>query len=293
MSGGEQFYFRCVCGTEGANLDDGREMIECEQCHCWAHTSCHRIKGDMSSARFICGVCTGAKPNLHHMAAAGNLSDESTSSDSDDSDEDSHRSRANRFAGTDSAAYYGNKRARQGSIDSDVDIINDDHGRHVVVQHHPPPHVPSAVAHGGISSPSPTLQALPRLLLHLKQAPMPSLSAPVSSSSGEGSGDMAPRSAAQSAQLYAESPLSNASSVISRPSSSLAFDSEEEAASTPQSSYRFSCLCGIEAEDYDDGTEMVGCAACRSRAHAACIEDEAREGEYICAPCMSKGGPRA
>ncbi|KAJ3011841.1 hypothetical protein HKX48_006622 [Thoreauomyces humboldtii] len=36
----ERWYFDCVCGVHGDNLDDGSPMIACERCNVWQHIAC-------------------------------------------------------------------------------------------------------------------------------------------------------------------------------------------------------------------------------------------------------------
>ncbi|PLW19333.1 hypothetical protein PCASD_15213 [Puccinia coronata f. sp. avenae] len=56
-----------ICGVIGINMDDGSEVICCDQCEIWQHLVCHdradeiikRPKRDWATADFICSNCSG------------------------------------------------------------------------------------------------------------------------------------------------------------------------------------------------------------------------------------------
>lgn len=52
----ESWEFRCICGIEGHNYDDGRDMVQCCQCNQWSHCECthYDVK---SNADFFCPWC--------------------------------------------------------------------------------------------------------------------------------------------------------------------------------------------------------------------------------------------
>ncbi|TYZ60877.1 hypothetical protein PybrP1_001449 [[Pythium] brassicae (nom. inval.)] len=59
----DEWYFECVCGVKGANLDDGNPMIECDRCHVWQHTLCNGVlDGDAAQKNYECSKCRSAKP---------------------------------------------------------------------------------------------------------------------------------------------------------------------------------------------------------------------------------------
>lgn len=52
----ENWDFRCLCGVEGHNYDDGREMVQCSKCHVWCHCEC--VHYDLNSnSDFYCPWC--------------------------------------------------------------------------------------------------------------------------------------------------------------------------------------------------------------------------------------------
>jgi hypothetical protein len=63
------------------------------------------------------------------------------------------------------------------------------------------------------------------------------------------------------------------------------------------SEWRVVCSCGVEEDNYDDGTKMYECTSCRTWQHAACVCGDATRGEgtrrvqvnYICAACKKRG----
>lgn len=55
----------CVCGV---NFDDGKEMVNCDECGVWVHTWCSRyVKGD---DLFVCHKCKTIKNNDDEVSAA-------------------------------------------------------------------------------------------------------------------------------------------------------------------------------------------------------------------------------
>ncbi|GJJ69678.1 hypothetical protein EMPS_02026 [Entomortierella parvispora] len=61
----DDWFFDCVCGVHGNNLDDGELMIACEKCNVWQHVAClkeedkahGRSTKDWSDFDFICPRC--------------------------------------------------------------------------------------------------------------------------------------------------------------------------------------------------------------------------------------------
>lgn len=68
----EDWFFRCICGISGKNLDDGKPMIACEKCNTWQHIHClqqfnqiDRNTGDLDSLSFKCQSCIKEDEELH------------------------------------------------------------------------------------------------------------------------------------------------------------------------------------------------------------------------------------
>ncbi|KAI9281842.1 hypothetical protein BY458DRAFT_552621 [Sporodiniella umbellata] len=68
----ESWFFRCVCGISGKNLDDGKPMIACEKCNTWQHISCLQHSSqidknacDLDNLSFTCQTCLREPENIH------------------------------------------------------------------------------------------------------------------------------------------------------------------------------------------------------------------------------------
>lgn len=70
----EEWYFKCVCGAEGQNRDDGLMMIACERCGIWQHVQCQDFyadnsqNADLSNVFFLCQECLMNKPAAATLA---------------------------------------------------------------------------------------------------------------------------------------------------------------------------------------------------------------------------------
>ncbi|KAI8903865.1 hypothetical protein EDD86DRAFT_214497 [Gorgonomyces haynaldii] len=56
----DPWVFKCPCGLEGDNVDDGKPSIECGICHCWMHIKCvgpPDVPFSQWSKGFICQSC--------------------------------------------------------------------------------------------------------------------------------------------------------------------------------------------------------------------------------------------
>ncbi|KAI8823140.1 uncharacterized protein EV422DRAFT_393394 [Fimicolochytrium jonesii] len=78
----DRWYFDCICGVHGENLDDGAPMIACGRCNVWQHIAClARANGDTGNVDikkweeldFVCKNCEERKASLSNSS-----SDEST-----------------------------------------------------------------------------------------------------------------------------------------------------------------------------------------------------------------------
>lgn len=56
----EEWEFRCVCGIQGHNYDDGLPMVQCCECNCWSHTACVKYRVG-STDEFVCRWCKERK----------------------------------------------------------------------------------------------------------------------------------------------------------------------------------------------------------------------------------------
>lgn len=69
----EEWEFRCVCGIQGHNYDDGLPMVQCCECNCWSHTACVKYRvGSMDE--FVCRWCKERKkknPGMKWALRAG------------------------------------------------------------------------------------------------------------------------------------------------------------------------------------------------------------------------------
>ena len=52
----ESWEFRCECGVEGHNYDDGRAMVQCCRCKAWCHQECVGYKAEKDE-EFFCKWC--------------------------------------------------------------------------------------------------------------------------------------------------------------------------------------------------------------------------------------------
>ncbi|KAJ3050016.1 hypothetical protein HK097_008997 [Rhizophlyctis rosea] len=76
----EHWYFDCVCGVHGENLDDGTPMIACEKCGVWQHIMClARAQGqeegsvrieEWQAVDFVCNRCKRREMDAANSAAA-------------------------------------------------------------------------------------------------------------------------------------------------------------------------------------------------------------------------------
>ena len=53
----ESWEFRCECGVEGHNYDDGRPLVQCCRCKAWCHQECVGYKPEKDE-EFFCRWCT-------------------------------------------------------------------------------------------------------------------------------------------------------------------------------------------------------------------------------------------
>jgi hypothetical protein len=56
----DSWYFDCVCGVHGQDLDDGSHSIACEKCSTWQHSKCNGIseqQAERDDFHFICQDC--------------------------------------------------------------------------------------------------------------------------------------------------------------------------------------------------------------------------------------------
>lgn len=62
----DSWYFDCVCGTHGPNLDDGSHSIACEKCSTWQHSKCNGIseqQAERDDFQFVCRDCKRKEEN--------------------------------------------------------------------------------------------------------------------------------------------------------------------------------------------------------------------------------------
>jgi hypothetical protein len=62
----DSWYFDCVCGTHGSNLDDGSHSIACETCGTWQHSKCNGIseqQAERDDFHFVCRDCKKKEEN--------------------------------------------------------------------------------------------------------------------------------------------------------------------------------------------------------------------------------------
>ncbi|KAF9986531.1 hypothetical protein BGZ75_001708 [Mortierella antarctica] len=74
----EDWFFDCVCGVNGNNLDDGELMIACGKCSVWQHVAClkqedaeqGRSAKDWENVDFTCARCIAAEQEKARKKAA-------------------------------------------------------------------------------------------------------------------------------------------------------------------------------------------------------------------------------
>ena len=62
----DSWYFDCVCGIHGQNLDDGSHSIACEKCSTWQHSKCNGIseqQAERDDFHFVCRDCKKKEEN--------------------------------------------------------------------------------------------------------------------------------------------------------------------------------------------------------------------------------------
>ncbi|KIW01288.1 uncharacterized protein PV09_07328 [Verruconis gallopava] len=62
----DSWYFDCVCGIHGQNLDDGSHSIACERCSTWQHSKCNNIseaQAEREDFHFVCQDCKKKEEN--------------------------------------------------------------------------------------------------------------------------------------------------------------------------------------------------------------------------------------
>jgi hypothetical protein len=62
----DSWYFDCVCGIHGQNLDDGSHSIACENCSMWQHSKCNGIseqQAERDDFHFVCRDCKKKEEN--------------------------------------------------------------------------------------------------------------------------------------------------------------------------------------------------------------------------------------
>ncbi|ORE05211.1 hypothetical protein BCV72DRAFT_142588 [Rhizopus microsporus var. microsporus] len=67
----EDWFFSCICGVSGRNLDDGTPMIACEKCDTWQHIQCLQRSGQvdknadqLEEVSFICQSCSTKEEDM-------------------------------------------------------------------------------------------------------------------------------------------------------------------------------------------------------------------------------------
>lgn len=79
----EKWFFRCPCGVEGAQHDDGKDMVQCATCLEWAHDACvvMRLRGfrgasKLSALRQGAYLCTRCAPRRYRSMSCACATDE-------------------------------------------------------------------------------------------------------------------------------------------------------------------------------------------------------------------------
>ncbi|CAG8614180.1 7978_t:CDS:10 [Dentiscutata erythropus] len=79
----EDWYFDCLCGVSGTNINDGSNMIACDRCAVWQHLDCllktderFRKTSDFSQIDYICARCLQRQVIQSSTPASNNEHDE-------------------------------------------------------------------------------------------------------------------------------------------------------------------------------------------------------------------------
>ncbi|CAG8608623.1 26867_t:CDS:10 [Racocetra persica] len=79
----EDWYFDCLCGVSGTNINDGSNMIACDRCAVWQHIDCllktderFRKTRDFSQIEYVCARCLQSQAIQSNTPASNNEHDE-------------------------------------------------------------------------------------------------------------------------------------------------------------------------------------------------------------------------
>ncbi|CAG8497949.1 9873_t:CDS:10 [Dentiscutata heterogama] len=79
----EDWYFDCLCGISGTNINDGSNMIACDRCAVWQHLDCllktderFRKTRDFSQIEYVCARCLQRQAIQSSTPASNNEHDE-------------------------------------------------------------------------------------------------------------------------------------------------------------------------------------------------------------------------
>ncbi|CAG8576263.1 9251_t:CDS:10 [Cetraspora pellucida] len=79
----EDWYFDCLCGVSGTNINDGSNMIACDRCAVWQHIDCllkiderFRKTRDFSQIEYVCARCLQSQVIQSNTPASNNEHDE-------------------------------------------------------------------------------------------------------------------------------------------------------------------------------------------------------------------------
>ncbi|CAG8797885.1 5264_t:CDS:2, partial [Gigaspora rosea] len=79
----EDWYFDCLCGISGTNINDGSNMIACDRCAVWQHLDCllktderFRKTRDFSQIEYVCSRCLQSQAIQSSTPASNNEHDE-------------------------------------------------------------------------------------------------------------------------------------------------------------------------------------------------------------------------
>ncbi|KAF0492196.1 Zinc finger, PHD-type, conserved site [Gigaspora margarita] len=79
----EDWYFDCLCGISGTNINDGSNMIACDRCAVWQHLDCllktderFRQTRDFSQIEYVCARCLQSQAIQSSTPASNNEHDE-------------------------------------------------------------------------------------------------------------------------------------------------------------------------------------------------------------------------
>lgn len=64
----EEWLFRCPCGIEQLNYDDGLAMVQCARCNAWSHIQCVGYDEE-KGGDFVCPWCKEKRKEGHHKAS--------------------------------------------------------------------------------------------------------------------------------------------------------------------------------------------------------------------------------